>query len=215
MSPLSRRFACALFTLALGGCSSQDAEVTSDAATNQSASDYRQVDCSGPCDVDNYYGISTDGLHTAGWDWAQLSPPANYRHIAFARDPDGGAWIAEECKPALPMCGQPGAVSLCDLVQDIADPVVQGIIMEAAISVDFTVSFGMRASRESNAFAIQIGDRRKIFVSPEPCSSDSCRSVPPAIERLVDDLKKLDEEAIHSPECTAIGIPIHLVGVMP
>jgi hypothetical protein len=112
-------------------------------------------------------------------------------------DIDGAA--VRTCSPALPVCGATGAISVADIVSDLAAADVQASFQKGA-----TPLYG-RDERpvDGTVFSITYGDQGTILVGYAcPTSSSSCTPIPPGVQRLADDLRSLASAAIaSSPEC--------------
>jgi hypothetical protein len=65
---------------------------------------------------------------------------------------------------------------------------------------------------DGEAFQLSRADGRGFEVSREPCTPDGCRPAPADVQRLVDDLGRLDAALILPPECQALNVPLQQAG---
>jgi hypothetical protein len=153
------------------------------------------------------YTISTDGFFASSRDRALIAPPLGYKHQAYVRG-DGSTLSPVECAPALPACAAGGPVSACDIAQDLADPDVQAAFAQSTPPFFNEDSRGM----DGEAFKLARADGRGFEMSRQPCTRDGCRPAPAGVQRLVDDLGRLDAAMILAPECQALNVPLQQAG---
>ena len=108
------------------------------------------------------------------------------------------------CAPALPACGDPRLVDLADIMADIMDPAVQKALSDSAGGTASWFGIdpadgdgpGFAFSREAGGF----------FDVGAPCNGAAgCKEIPPAIAKLVGDLRALEEQQLASPSCAVLS----------
>jgi hypothetical protein len=168
----------------------------------------RKVDCSGACMFTATYTVSTDGFFSSSTDKAVLSAPQAYQHLAYTYADGGGNLGTFMCAPAIAPCTDGGPTSACDIVQDLADPVV-----EAAFAQSTPPFFGENThGTDGDSFSFKRDDGHGFEEEDVACVSAGCIPVPAAIARLKSDLQKLDGALILSQECTALNVRLVTAG---
>jgi hypothetical protein len=113
------------------------------------------------------------------------------------------AQFERTCMPPLPLCGLADQVTVWNMGVDLANPDVKA----AFIAPDFTL-FGA-APGPSDAWVIASDAGGRILVG-QPCpSSDpgTCRTLPPSLQRLRDDLQALVTAMAAQPTCVELLQP--------
>ena len=221
MLHLNLRVICFGWGILATACSSSNLRLPTDAAsrdtgaTPDTGTSTRLVDCSGACAFDATYTISTDGFYASSADKAVLSPSQTYQHLAYVR-PDGSyPYQTVTCAPAIPACADGGAVSACDIAQDLADPAVQAALAQSSPPFYGANTLGI----DGNAFRFLRDDGHGFDVGLDPScqGAPSCVPVPipAAISRLMADVESLDSALIASPECAALNVRLRTAGTGP
>jgi hypothetical protein len=108
------------------------------------------------------------------------------------------------CAPALPACGDPRLIDLADIMADIRDPVVQKALSDSAGATPswFGIDPG-EGDGPAFGFSRAAGG---FFHVGAPCNgAPGCKEPPPAIAKLVADLRALDEQELASPSCAVLS----------
>ena len=150
---------------------------------------------------------TTDGFFAVTADKAVLSPAQAYQHVTYFRQ-DGGTVGTAACAPALPACTAGGPVSACDIAQDLADPVVQAALAQAAPPF-----YGLDSRPvDGSAFSFKRDDGHGFEVGDSCMNATGCTPIPSAIARLKGDVQKLDGAMILAADCAALNADLHVAG---
>jgi len=134
---------------------------------------------------------------------SSLSPQDQATYVHTRNDVGGAAGIS--CNPPLPACGDMTALDVSDIMADIRDPVVQTYLALDPSKLPF-VGFDTRPV-DGTAFSFMRGDGHGFLVG-QACGTSSgastCVAIPAAIDKLVKDLRALDDQQLRSASCAAL-----------
>jgi len=116
---------------------------------------------------------------------------------------DGSPGVS--CAPAFPSCGDAAAIDVADIMADLHDPAVQKALTSDPAKPQF-YGFDTRPV-DGTAFSFMRGDGHGFLVG-QACgtssSASSCVTIPTGIDKLVKDLRALDEQQLRSASCAAL-----------
>ena len=160
------------------------------------------------CGLDAVYLYGLVGGLLAYQDQVTLAPsPASPRTFAtYTRTRsyvDGSPGLS--CAPAFPACSDATAIDVSDIMADILDPVVQKYLLEDVAKTPF-LGFDTRPIDDA-AFSFLRGDGHGFLVG-QACgtsaAASNCVPIPAPIDKLVKDLRALDEQQLRSSGCAAL-----------
>lgn len=177
-------------------CKAPGAIVTTDAACGDAGT-------SSTCGLDGIYIYGSIGGKVAYQDQVTIAPsttsPATAATYVLTRSSNGGS-SGVSCSPAFPACGSPTALDVSDIMADILDPVVQKYLSTKGATA-FLFGLDTRPI-DGPIFSFQRGGA---FLVGAPCNgATGCTEIPAAIEKLVADLRALDQQQLQSPACAAV-----------
>jgi hypothetical protein len=153
------------------------------------------------CAFDTTYTYGSDGGNGPVRDVATLAPPSSYLLTRTSNvGPQASADAA--CRPALPPCGDPARIDPADILSDLNQPDVLD-----ALQMTAPPFFG-RDERpvDGPAYAVHRADGHGLLVGA-PCAVGTvinvatCVPIPAAVQKLVDDLRALDQQQLMDPSC--------------
>jgi hypothetical protein len=131
------------------------------------------------------------------------SPGDQATYLRTRNNVDRGAGIS--CNPPFPACGDAAALDVSDIMADILDPVVQKYLTSDPSQPPF-LGFDTRPV-DGTAFSFMRGDGHGFLVG-QACgmsgSASGCVAIPTAIDKLVKDLRALDDQQLRSASCAAL-----------
>ena len=134
---------------------------------------------------------------------AAASPRSQATYLRTRNNVDGAPGIS--CNPPFPACGDAAALDVSDIMADILDPVVQKYLTSDPAQPPF-LGFDLRPV-DGTAFSFLRGDGHGFLVG-QACgmssSGSNCVPIPVAIDKLVKDLRALDEQQVRSSTCAAL-----------
>jgi hypothetical protein len=160
------------------------------------------------CGLDAVYIYGDVGGLRVSQDQVTIAPsPTSPRdqatYVRTRNSVDGAAGIS--CNPPFPACGDKTALDVSDIMADLQDPVVQKYLTTDLSKTPF-LGFDTRPI-DGTAFSFMRGDGHGFLVG-QACgtssSASSCFAIPPAIDKLVKDLRALDQQQLLSAVCAAL-----------
>lgn len=159
------------------------------------------------CGLDSVYEYGSLGGRVVYRDEVTLAPsvasPTTAATYLLTRSDDKASSVAS-CAPPFPTCGSPAALNVSDIMADILDPVVQKYLSPKGT----TLLLGLDTRPiDGPIFSFQRGDGYGFLVGA-PCNgATGCNEIPPAVAKLVADLRALDQQQLQSPACAALVTP--------
>ena len=160
------------------------------------------------CGLDAVYIYGDIGGLRVSQDQVTIAPsPASPRdqatYVRTRNNVDGAAGIS--CNPPFPACGDTSSIDVSDIMADIQDPVVQKYLTSDPSKAPF-LGFDTRPI-DGTAFSFMRGDGHGFLVG-QACgtssSASSCVPIPPTIDKLVKDLRALDNQQLGAASCAAL-----------
>ena len=166
------------------------------------------------CSLDATYTYRDDGGAVAYADHMTLAPPSSYR---IDRIPSSSSGNGVSCAPALPACQDATAIDAWDISGDVLLPDVASALAQAVPPfyghdqrpVDGTVFLLARNAVPSSPAGTpcdpsDVGCRGFAVGSPCGAADTGCTPIPPGIQKLVDDLRALDQHQRQDPGCASL-----------
>lgn len=152
------------------------------------------------CQLTAIYTYGNDGGEVPYRDLVTLGPFAAFsiERMSFANQPANA-----QCVPELPACHDTAKLDAADIIVDLRHPDVQ-----AALALSTPPFYG-HDSRPVDGVAFQLlrADGHGFLVG-DPCRpDDACAPAPAGVQKLVDDLKALEEQQLKDPTCASIPSP--------
>jgi hypothetical protein len=156
------------------------------------------------CGLDSVYEYGTLGGRVVYRDEVTLAPsvasPTTTATYLLTRSDDKASSVLS-CAPPFPTCGSATALDVSDIMIDILDPVVQKSLSPKGT----TLLLGLDTRPiDGPIFSFMRGDGYGFLIGA-PCNGAAgCNEIPPAVAKLVADLRALDQQQLQSPACAAL-----------